>query len=52
MNEVQKKINTALKLLSALSVSGDAVDVIAAVKAHLRDAVELAKDREEAETDG
>lgn len=41
MTEKQKEgVQTALRLLSALSVSGDAVDVMAAVKAHLRGALE------------
>ena len=53
MNEIQKKISTAMKYLSALSVSGDAVDVVAAVKVRLREAIELAKTTDtEADTDG
>jgi len=52
MNEVQEKISTAMRFLSTLSVSGDAVDVVAAVKVNLREAIELAKDPEEADTDG
>lgn len=47
MTDKQREgIQTALRLLSALSVSGDAVDVMAAVKAHLRGALE------EEQTDG
>ena len=42
MNKVQKEIDTAMKILSVLSVSGDAVDAVAAVKVHLRDAMKLA----------
>lgn len=44
MNNVQKEIDTAMKILSVLSVSGDAVDAVAAVKVHLRDAIKLAED--------
>ncbi len=44
MSEKQKKnIREALRLLSALSVSGDVVDVMAAVKALLREALEEGK---------
>lgn len=51
MNKVQEKITEALRILSALSVSGDAVDLMAAVKVHLRDAIELAENPE-VEVDG
>ena len=34
------KIKTAYQMLSQLSVSGDAVDIMAAVRALLRDAME------------
>lgn len=44
MNEVQKEINNAYKMLSAAVVSGDQVDIIAAVKMSLRRAFDLAKD--------
>lgn len=53
MNQVQENIREALRLLSALSVSGDAVDVMAAVKALLREADRLAAPEEtEAVRDG
>lgn len=37
------KIKTAYQMLSQLSVSGDAVDIMAAVRALLRDAMEEAE---------
>ena len=42
MNEAQKEIKAALDMLSSLSVSGDVVDLMAAVKVHLREAYRLA----------
>ena len=44
MNEVQAEINNAYKMLSSLLVSGDQVDVVAAVKLSLRRAFQMAKD--------
>lgn len=44
MNEIQKEINNAYKMLSYLFVSGDQVDVVAAVKLSLRRAFQMAKD--------
>lgn len=44
MNEVQAEINNAYKMLSSLFVSGDQVDVVAAVKLSLRRAFQMAKD--------
>lgn len=53
MNDIQKKINEAHKMISIIPVSGDAVDVMAAVKAHLREAERLAAPEEtEAVRDG
>lgn len=44
MSEKQKEsVREALRLLAALSVSGDAVDVMAAAKAHLRELLEEEK---------
>lgn len=43
MNELQKELNGALRLISALSVSGDAVEIVAAAKQKLRRALELSK---------
>lgn len=45
MNEVQKEINNAYVILSAVSVSGDAVDAVAACKTALRCAFRKAEDR-------
>lgn len=52
MNEAQKEIKAALDLLSALSVSGDVVDVMAAVKVHLREAYRLAEPEKKEAADG
>lgn len=54
MNEVQKEINNAYKILSAISVSGDAVDAVAACKTALRCAFQKAADKppEQGETTG
>lgn len=50
MNEVQKNINEAFACISAISVSGDHVEVMAAAKDALRRAYKLAEDKPE-ETD-
>lgn len=42
MSEVQKKINEAFKLLTAIPVSGDQVELMAAAKESLRQAYQLA----------
>lgn len=47
MNEVQKEINNAYKMISTIAVSGDAVDTIAACKMSLRCAFKLAEDKPE-----
>lgn len=52
MKEAQEHIQKALQMLSALSVSGDAVDVMAAVKAHLREAYQLIEPKKETEGNG
>lgn len=44
MNEVQKHIDTAYKLLSSIPVKGDAVDAAAACRMALRNAYGLAGD--------
>ena len=46
MNEIQEEINNAYKMLSSLLVSGDQVDVVAAVKLSLRRAFQMAKDEQ------
>lgn len=54
MDEMKKLIEGALTLLSTLSVSGDAVDVMAAAKNKLRRAYALAEEdqKPEGENDG
>lgn len=42
MTDLQKEIDKAFKLVSAISVSGDVVDVMAAVRNHLRAAFDMA----------
>lgn len=42
MTDLQKEINEVFKLISAISVSGDAVDIMAAVRVRLRSAYNLA----------
>lgn len=43
MKELQKELKGALRLISALSVSGDAVDIVAAAKQKIRRALELSE---------
>lgn len=52
MNEAQKEIKAALDMLSSLSVSGDVVDLMAAVKIHLREAYRLTAPEKEDDADG
>lgn len=42
MNELQKEIDLAFKLVSAIPVNGDGVDLMAAVRDHLKTAYQLA----------
>lgn len=49
MTELQKEIDQAFKLASAIQVSGDAVDVMAAVRGHLRAAYGMAGEPEVSE---
>lgn len=52
MQEIMKDVDAAFKLISTLTVSGDAVDVVAAAKNHLRKAhAELKKKDGEEKTD-
>lgn len=44
-NDIQKEINQAFALISAVLVSGDAADAVAGARAHLRKAYELAADK-------
>lgn len=46
MTDIQKEINEAFKLTSAIPVSGDAVEIMAAARAHLRSAYNLAAAQE------
>ena len=50
MTELQKEIDQAFRLVSAIPVSGDGVDVMAAVREHLRTAHRMAA-RPEREVD-
>ena len=47
MNEIMKELDEAYKLLGAISVAGDAVDVMAGAKGHIRRAYKLAAPPEE-----
>ena len=49
MNKIQETLNDAYKMLSIIQVSGEAVDVMAAVRAKLKEAYKLA---EEGDADG
>lgn len=45
MNEIQKKISEAYKILSTMLVYGDAVEVVTAVRVTLKEAYKLAGDK-------
>ena len=45
MNDIQKEINEAYRMVSAIPVSGDAVDVMAGARIHLKEAYKLAGDK-------
>ena len=45
MNEIQKAIQDAHRMISIISVHGDAVDVMAGARAKLKEAYELAGDK-------
>ena len=48
MEEIVKKLTVAINLVSRISVSGDAVDVMALAKQNIRQAIdELSKESEE-----
>lgn len=47
MTDLQKEIDQAFKLASAVPVNGDAVDIMAEVRNHLRTAYKLATEPEE-----
>ena len=44
MTDLQKQIDQAFKFLSAIPVSGDGVELMAAVREHLRKAFKLAEE--------
>lgn len=45
MNDIQKSVQEARRLVSLIPVSGDAVDVMAAARINLKDAYKLAGDQ-------
>ena len=47
MTPAQKEVDEAFKCVSFVQASGDAVDLIAAARAHLRKAYELAAEKAE-----
>ncbi len=49
MTELQKRLDSAFRLLSKLSVSGDVVDIMYAVRKELREAYKLAGDKDKPE---
>lgn len=51
MNEIKQNLEAAYGLLSQLQVSGDAVDVVAAVRTALRAAMQGLLDLEKQETE-
>lgn len=49
MNEIQKRLDSAFRLLGRMSVSGDVVDIMYAIRQELREAYKLAGDKDEPE---
>lgn len=47
MKNIRNRVNEAYKLISSLSVSGDAVDVVAVARNHLREAYKELQELEE-----
>lgn len=45
MNDIQKAIHEAHRMISVIPVSGDAVDVMAGARINLKNAYELAGDK-------
>ncbi len=45
MNDIQKKLSEAHKMISIISVSGDAVDVMSAARLRIKEAYEMAGDK-------
>ena len=52
MDEIKTEINEAFTLLSRLSVAGDTVDLMAAVRAKLKRAMRMLDNLEKGDTDG
>lgn len=52
MNEVQKELDRAFRLLSGIAVSGDGVELMAAARESLRKAYKLAVPEKEDDADG
>lgn len=52
MTKFQWEIDQAFKLISAIAVSGDAVDVMSAARNHLRTAYGMADEQTEEHEDG
>lgn len=51
-NQIQAEISNAFQLLSAARVSGELVEIVAAVKMSLRRAYQMAADKPETEQQG
>lgn len=47
--DLKTEIDAAFKLVSAVSVSGDVVDIVSKIRAHLREAYRLAEAAEKKE---
>lgn len=47
--DLKTEIDAAFKLVSAVSVSGDVVDIVAKIRVHLREAYRLAEAAEKKE---
>lgn len=52
MDEIKTEINDAFAILSRLSVSGDAVDIMAVVRTKLKRAIHMIDNLEKGEDDG
>lgn len=52
MSDIKKEVSEALAILSTLSVSGDAVDIMAAVRQKLKRALKMLNEAEKEDTDG
>lgn len=52
MSDIKKEVSEALAILSTLSVSGDAVDIMAAVRQKLKRALKMLDESKKEDTDG